>query len=153
MLFTCARLSLNLIMKNSLCTPSDSNKMCPRCQLYPDGLCEEESNFHSKNRSWLFLISKANNSHYWIFSEKNLRLEFHWKFFSGQPKYGPGVDGPLPLQERPLSAGGENEQFDLFETFVFVLIDMISEIMAVCGSLQQHSGEESLRWGCLESQN
>ena len=63
------------------------------------------------------------------------------------------MDGPLPLQERPLSAGGENEQFDLFETFVFVLIDMISEIMAVCGSLQQHSGEESLRRGYLESQN
>ena len=34
-----------------------------------------------------------------------------------------------------------------------VLIGMIYEISPVCGSLQQHSGEESLRRGYLESQN
>ena len=34
-----------------------------------------------------------------------------------------------------------------------VLIDMIYETTPVCGSLQQHSGEESLRRGYLESQN
>ena len=34
-----------------------------------------------------------------------------------------------------------------------VLIDMIYETIPVRGSLQQHSGEESLRRGYLESQN
>ena len=34
-----------------------------------------------------------------------------------------------------------------------VLIDMICETIPVRGSLQQHSGEESLRRGYLESQN